>query len=265
MSEYGQWLSWTQLDHQCPWWLKLRRQGLPIRSRGIDLVYGSALHAGIEAHATGHPDPIGCATARLQEEVDASARGLAAPIVWHDGHNRGSLTDPETAKNLLASQITTWQWAFGSLRARAIEQKLSIQLTRPHGWTIVCYVDAITDQEALIDIKSTGRMWDDARARAHAGQLQLYAAAYYQSYHRPPSGAAFHVGDRNTLTWKVFEVPWDPAKINLMLEHRIRPTIRMIEADAYVPRVDGWWHSPKHCEYWHDCPFGAALEETTTS
>ena len=148
--------------------------------------------------------------------------------------------------------------------------------------------DAPEVLSCVLDLKTAADPWDvEGKELEKLEQAVLYQYARVLEDGRPPDLFAYHVIPHTglqlrTLTFEatndvdvmadgfdasaiqVIPVEYDEEVIERVLEHRLAPTIRAIEADALVPNTSGWWHSEKFCDYWEACPLGAAARRRTT-
>ncbi len=267
-------LSYSQLSHPCGLQLKFHRERAPQGPRGIALLFGSAVGAGIEHQVLHHQGPEAAAYAairHLRTEVELSHSSGEQPIRWDDPpritkkgefhtNDCGLLPDLATAERLAGQTVRAWVARFPSMAAvdEGVERSLTIKLKRPRGWTIECVTDLLPDDGGIVDVKTSAGQWTPARLAEKRGQAWLYQAAYLQTFGRPPAYFHFHVLPKGTTDVQVLEVPYEPVAINRYLEHVIRPTITAIEADVYVPNPNGWHCSAKFCSWWGLCPLGEA-------
>lgn len=270
---YGAHVSFSQVSRPCGLALRLHREGAKIGHRGIALVYGQAVHEGIE-HYVRSGDlaaSVRMAHKHIHNEIVRSDQEEAPPIRWDDPPrltNSGQLyrgdeakiPTVEVAEIAAAMQVKGWVDTFGSLgavRLDDIECEVLVPVEGEDGWTIKTRLDLPTDEGGLVDIKTASRPWKDEEIDAKLDQAHIYHLAYLHHFGRPAEYLTFHVGLKGSPRWEVIEVPFDADAIARVLEYRVRPTIRMIRARAYQPNTMGWWHSERSCEFWGECPLGA--------
>lgn len=265
-------ISFSQVSKPCGYQLMYHRQRLPATQRGISLIYGTAVGVGIQ-HQVTHDDStaeyaIAAGLKALRTEIKASKLPGGLAIRWDDpprltqggrpyANERHKLPNQRVAEAMLRAQVRAWVERFGHLRAAAVEERCEVALSRPEGWTITGYLDIRTVDEGLIDTKTASEAWDSKKIEAYAPQLRYYQAWYRRQFGGPPKWTQFHVLIKGSTEVQVIDVPYDAAAVNRWLEHVVRTNIAAIEADAFVPRTDGWWCSERFCDYWHICPLGA--------
>ncbi|MGH7919403.1 MAG: PD-(D/E)XK nuclease family protein [Candidatus Dormibacteraceae bacterium] len=270
----GRRLSYSQVSHPCGLQLKYHRERAPQGPRGIQLLFGSAVGAGIEhqvLHHQGADAAAYVAIRSLRDEVQLAEKPSETPIRWDEPpritkkgefHKRdqGRIPDLGTAERMASIAVRTWVSRFGDLSVieRGVERPLTIALRRPEGWSIECVPDLLPEDGGIVDIKTAATPWTPERLEEKSGQGLLYMAAYLQVFGHPPAYFRFHVIPKGGSEIQVLEVPYDAAAINRYLEHQIRPTIQAIEAGVYVPKPHGWHCSPRWCAWWTTCPLGEA-------
>lgn len=267
----GKYISFSQVDKHCGYQLRFYRERVPATRRGIALVYGSAVGEGIQHHATTEGSTadtaIAAGLAALRKEIKTST----LPVQWDDpprltqagrpyANERHRIPSQEVAEKMLSAHVRAWVERFGHLRAAKVEERCEIKLTRPAGWVLTGYLDIRTTDGGLIDTKTASEPWDEDKIAAGAPQLRYYQAWYRRKFGEPPAWTQFHVMVKGSVEIQVIDVPYDAAAVNRWLEHVVRTNIAAIEASAYVPRTDGWWHSERFCDFWHVCPLGAAAQ-----
>ena len=268
----GRRLSYSQVSHPCGFQLKFHRERAPQGPRGIQLLFGSAVGAGIEHQVLHHQgaDAASYAAIRcLRQEVELARRPGERPIRWDDPpritkkgefHKRDQARVPDlgTAERLASLSVRAWVSRFGDLQVidQGVERSLRIALRRPAGWEIECVIDLLPQDGGIVDLKTSDGPWSPERLAEKRGQAWLYQAAYMQTFGHPPAYFRFHVIPRGATEVQVLEVPYEPEAINRFLEYQIRPTIQTIERGVYVPNTNGWHCSPRWCSWWTSCPLG---------
>src|SRR6266536_1815109 len=90
----GNSISFSQINHDCDLALYWHRERTPRSGLGIYVIYGSAVHRGIEAYskrqARNHKEAVRAAVALLDREINAPNRDKL-PLQWDD--------QPETNKD----------------------------------------------------------------------------------------------------------------------------------------------------------------------
>ncbi len=267
-------ISYSQVSHPCHLQIRFHRERVPQGPRGIALLFGSAVGAGIEHQVLHHQGADAAAYAALRclrDEVALSKKPGEHEVRWDDPprvtskgeFHRGDLgriPDLGTAERMANHAVRSWISRFGELEAveQGVERSLPIALQRPRGWTIECILDLLPSDGGIVDLKTSVAPWTPERLAEKRGQAWLYQAAYLQAFGRPPVYFRFHVIPRGGGEVQVLDVPYDPGAINRYLEHVIRPTIAAIEAEVYVPNPHGWHCSPRWCPWWEHCPLGEA-------
>jgi hypothetical protein len=264
-------VSHSQIANHCGYQLKFHRERAPRGPRGIQLVYGIAVHAGIEHEVRHHHGPdaaFDVALRTLREQVQQLTRPSGRGLRWEDRPrltkkgepfkaDTGRLGDLASCERMAEIHVRAWIARFGEVEIRSVEETIRIQLRRPEGWEIECRLDMIAAGDLILDVKTASEEWDRKLIEAKAPQAHLYMAAFRQRYEKPPAGFEFHVLPKGSAEVQVVEVAYSPAAINRVLEHLVRPNIAAIEAGVYVPRTDGWWCGPRFCDFWQTCPLGA--------
>lgn len=269
----GKYISFSQVDKHCGYALKFHRERVPATQRGVALIYGTAVGEGIQHHVTHEGSTaetaIDAGLAALRKEIKAASLPGGLPIQWDDpprltqsgrpyANERHRIPSQEVAESMLKAHVRTWVERFGHLRAAKVEEKCEVKLTRPAGWVLTGYLDIRTTDGGLIDTKTASEPWDEQKIEAGTPQLRYYQAWYRRKFGESPAWTQFHVMVKGSIDIQVIDVPYDTVAVNRWLEHVVRTNIAAIEANAYVPRTDGWWHSERFCDFWHVCPLGAA-------
>lgn len=181
------------------------------------------------------------------------------------GRAEAAIRTADDAEKMLEQHLTTWHLAKKDVPFRVIatEKTVWIKLGRPEGWKIQCRLDAVVETgtgKEIWDFKTAGKPWNDEKLNNASAQANLYMAAETRETGVVPSHFKFIVFPKGTDTLQEMRVDFDPTAINNYLEYIVRPTIRLIEADAFVANTKWWGHSPEFCAYWGHCPLGAAAQ-----
>jgi hypothetical protein len=283
----GKRVSFSQLSRSCGLALKYHRDRVPEGPRSVVLVFGSALHYGIEVWLEDNTRPLSVAVeaafAYLHDAVIRADLGVddELPIAWdaparmtkEKRNKAGEVTEEsrpyqgqeaqletvEDCERELRHLLRTWCVLVGrKLRKVKTETELRMTFSRPAGWEWNGYLD-IDHEHGIIDIKSANKPWQTKMYASKFGQAYLYIAAYRVNYGRYPERFEFHVLPKNGDDMQIVNVPIDPAAINRYIEYIVRPKIAAIEAGVYIPDLSSPFpHSERFCSWWHTCPLGAA-------
>lgn len=277
-------VSYTQLSQNCGLKLKFKRAKVPVKDVGISLLYGRALHAGIEARAKGRArddeEAVRLAVASLRSSIQNSR----LPVSWDDwwtanqdggisADTYGKLCNAEACEWWLGRQVRLYLERYPEQRVRRSEHHIFVPLTQPDHvtwrkrWSLECYLDREMDDGSIHDIKSATKPWDVRDVRKGSIQALVYMGAYYSFYGRQPSHFEFHIlprlraGEQGSYDFKpelqVVRVEWDPARIQAYLDSVVKPQITIIEQEAYVANPADGLCSEKWCSYWTHCSFGS--------
>jgi hypothetical protein len=271
----GHSVSYTQLSQPCGLRQKFKRQRVADKDVGVFLLYGRALHAGIDARSKGRALNSEEAVRVAVATFHASLRDERKPISWDDlweqnldgttsADSYGNLCTPEVCDWWLARQIPVYLEHFPDQRVKRAEHRIFVPLTPPPHvtwkgpWSLECWLDREMDDGSIHDIKSGGRPWGDQERRKYRVQALIYMAAYHAEYGRQPSHFEFHVlpRRRGEQEVQVVRVEWDLKAIQAYIDSVIKPQITIIEQEAYVANPGGSLCSKKYCQYWDHCAFG---------
>jgi hypothetical protein len=278
----GNSVSYTQLSQFCGLRLKFKRQKVKDgRGTGIFLLYGRALHAGIEASAKGRArtdeEAVKLAVASLRYSISAERK----PVEWDDPleHNKdgsvsaasfGNLHDQAAAEWWLERQVALYLRTYPEQNVDRSEHRIFVPISPPEGvtwtrpWSLECWLDREMKDGSIHDIKSAGKPWSPQDVRKGRIQALIYMAAYWHFYQRQPSHFEFHVlprqrgeGGEAKLELQVVRVDWDSRQIQAYIDSVIKPQITVIEQETYVANPASSLCSERWCSYWQHCSFGA--------
>jgi hypothetical protein len=262
-------ISHSQLSHKCGLALKFHRQRVPWPSRGIALLYGTGLHAGLEEWHTSRD---------LDKAIKAGERALMAeilktpPVRWDvkkGPAHKAAIPDLLTAQGMLRKHLTAWHQLRTGWVGTVIdlEANVWVDLTKfDKPWKLQCRIDAVVIEEAakgILDYKSSGKAWTAEKLEEHKSQAYLYMGAEWFRSRVAPDWFEFIVFIKGTNKIEFHRFPFDAKTINGYLENVVRPTILTIEAGAFIANTDFWGHDARWCEYWSMCPMGLAANPVT--
>lgn len=242
--------------------------------------FGHAIHKGIEEYLRLHffsdfvvdstAEAIEAAYGVLEETDDRGVTWDEPPRVRRDGllyrGDEARMPTLDRAQQVAAEMVKSWVWRFGELPVQDIEVEIDLPLGEygVRDGLLRCRLDITTLDQGLVDLKTSRDDWERERWDDKLDQMILYAMAYRHHYGQLPEYAVFHVAPKSGLggRWQVIEVEVDENRIEPVVERVLRPAIRMVEADAFLPnRAQPFPHSEKYCDYWAHCPFGAKAGE----
>jgi hypothetical protein len=280
----GQSVSYTQLSQVCGGRLKFHRQRVKLKDVGIFLLYGRALHAGLEARAKGRArsdaEAMEYALRALHQAISLSQLPVSWDEPWRtnqDGgisaDSYGNLCSQEAAEWWLGRQVALYLDRYPDQQVVRSEHHIFVPLTAPsgvmwrHPWSLECWLDREMRDESIHDIKSTAKPWDESDVRKYRVQALVYMAAYYHEYKRRPAYFEFQVlprvrsGAQGAYEARpeiqTFRIEWDQKAIQAYLDSVVKPQITVIEADAFVFAPGNKLCSSRWCGYWDWCSFGA--------
>lgn len=288
-------VSFSQVSSHCGWQLRYKRlvaehrEGAHAEERvwrcplcgtwepppdSIRTVFGTAVHEGIERFLSLAPRRTGLALRGARVEAVKRARayleGAAlGELTWDEEPRRkrngelykgdgARVPDLETGLAMAEAMVESWIDRFGDIEAAGLERRFDLDLS-PWGldWTVTGFIDVMTLEGGVVDIKTAREPWTPEKWGEKLDQAWIYSQGYEQITGQPPEYVTFHVGVKGENRWQVVEADLDGDRFGEVLEDLIRPTIKVIEADAYTPNRGGWWCS-EACDFWTFCPLGAA-------
>jgi hypothetical protein len=293
----GHSVSWSQLSQgqACGGKLKFKRARVADKDVGIFLLYGRALHAGLEARAKGRArtdqDATRLAVMALRHEIGTSKLPVSWDKPWkanEDGSisaaSYGNLHSLEVAEWWLEQQVPLYLARYPDQQVVRSEHRIFVPLTPPPGvtwsrpWSLECWLDREMKDGSIHDIKSSGDAWDARDIRKYRLQALVYMAAYWSFYSKLPperrlteTGAPthfeFHVlprmrenvgkGYRPRPELQVVRVEWNPKAIQATIDSVVKPWVTVIEQNAYTFNPGASLCNPDWCGYWDHCAFGA--------
>src|SRR5262249_41220319 len=208
----GHSISYSQISaaQTCGLRLKFQRQHVKQKGISIALLYGRALHAGIEARSKGRArtdeEAARIAVISLRNDIARQKEPVSWDEPWKtlkDGSvsadSYGNLCTPEVCEWWLRHQVPLYLGRFPDLEVVRSEHRIFVPLTEPEGvkwkdhWSLECWLDREMADGSIHDLKSAGSAWDDADLRKSSVQAHIYMGAYYSFYQRPPTYFEFHV------------------------------------------------------------------------
>lgn len=283
----GRSISYSQLSfgQTCGLRLKFHRDRVKTKGIGIHLLYGRALHGGIDARAKGRARSDAEAVRMAIGILRSQVREQREPITWDEpwktlkdgspaADSYGSLCTPEVCEWWLERQVPLYLARYPDLQVVRAEHRIFVPLSQPdgagwkHAWSLECWLDREMRDGSINDLKSSSDAWDEADFRKYRIQALIYMGAYYGFYKRPPAYFEFHVlprmregdakgGFRAHPLIQTFRVEWAPAEIQRCIDSIVKPQITAIEAGVFVANPASRLCSRKWCQYWDWCSFGA--------
>lgn len=283
----GHSISYTQASKNCDLELRWHRERVRQSHLGASLLYGRALHNGIEAFMHQRvftaAQAVQVAKAYVSYELGSPYRDKQ-PIRWdekperrQDGQvalspkgNYGRLSCQQLIDFWLERQIPLWLNTYGHLKILRSEHQIFVPLTpQPdwkNPWSIEAWLDLEFEGDLIVDVKSTGDPWDDRDFKKNSMQGLLYMACYRYRYGKLPR-FVFHVlprswdKDQGGPALRIDEKPvvWDKQRVQRYIDGVIRRKVSLIEAGpgAMAAAPGGWWCDPSWCSYYeHHCAFG---------
>jgi hypothetical protein len=272
----GNSISFSQLNHDCDLALSYHRQRIPRSGIGIFVIYGSAIHRGIEAHNKGEArnssEAVRAAIAFLDREINSPNR-KKFPLTWDDPPdlnkdgsiskargNYGKLWCREVAVYWLERQIPVYIKKYGSIRILRTEHSIFVPLTPKSSWRDSWAFEAKLDLECegdlIADLKSTTEPWDNPDK--YDLQANLYMGAYFAHYDRIPTFKFLVIprvfGKDEIQEW---EIPFDPSKIQRYIDAVVRRKVDQVEAGIFPAKPSSRSCHEKYCPWWYFCFFGA--------
>jgi hypothetical protein len=278
-------ISYSQLSsaQACGLRLKFHRARVPQKSVSVMLLYGRALHAGIEARSKGR--------ARTDEEAARIAVGVIRsevakqklPVEFDDpwetlkdgsvsADSYGRLPNLEACEYWLRHQVPLYLQRFPDLQVVRSEHRIFVPLTPPSGvtwqrqWSLECWLDREMKDGSVHDLKSANAPWGERDVRKSRIQALIYMAAYYSFYGHRPTYFEFHVLSRLREERKapfrpaprvdVHRFEWNLGLIQAYLDSIVKPQIAVIEAEHYVANPGGSLCTSKYCSFFDHCVFG---------
>lgn len=279
----GRSISFSQANKDCDLAVKWHRQRVPRKDLSIALIYGSALHRGIELFmrktALTPDDAVRGAIGHLDTEIRHPGR-KKLPLRWDDEPelnqdggiskargNYGKLWCREVAVFWLRHQIPIWLEKYAaSVEFTRTEHRLFTSMRKEEHWQWDWTFESILDLECqgdlILDLKSTSEPWEDSHK--YLMQAHLYMGAYYQNYDKRIPSFKFLVMPRvwdselggPSRTIQEFPVIFDMAETKKYIEGVIRPKVNMIESNNFPANPTSWSCNAKWCAYHHHCRFG---------
>ncbi len=260
-------ISHSQLSHPCGLQLRFHRERIPWPNRSISLLYGGALHSGLEEWWL---------TRDLAKAIKAADHGLNAellkdpPVLWdikRGPAQRAAIPDLMTAQSMLRKHLTAWATRYEGWQGQvlSIEKNVWVNLTKfTPAWKLQCRLDAVVEEDGkkiILDYKSAGKSWTPEKLEGHKAQAYLYLGAEFYDTHVAPDFFSFLVFLKGTDKVEEYRFPFDAKSVNRYLENVVRPTILSIEAGSYIPNTETWQHDERYCSWWNHCPLGAAAQK----
>jgi PD-(D/E)XK nuclease superfamily protein len=272
----GNSISYSQLAHDCDlalWW---HRQRIARSGIGIFVIYGSAIHRGIEAHNKGEArtakEAVRAAVSFLDREINSPTR-KKFPLTWDDPPERnkdgaiskargnyGRLWCREAAVYWLERQIPAYIRRYGSeIKILRTEHQIFVPLTQNPKWTFSWSFEAKLDLECkgdlIADLKTTGEPWENPDK--YLLQAHLYMGAYLMHYEKVPTFKFLVMprvyGSDNIQEW---EIPFDVDKIQRYIDGVVRRKVDQIEAGIFPAKPSSHSCNSKYCAWHYHCQFG---------
>ncbi len=256
-------ISNSQLSHRCQLALKFHRQRIPWPYRGISLLYGTGIHAGLEEWHR---------TRNLDQAIKVADRALVAevikdpPVRWDikkGPAHKAAIPDLITAQGMLRQHLTAWDALRKDWQGRVLDLEVTVwvpltKVTPP--WKLQARIDLVVEEDGkkvIYDWKSSGKPWTTEKLMEHRSQAWLYLGAEWHRTRVAPDLFRFVTFVKGTDKIEFHDIPFSAPDINKYLEGIVRPVIGTIEAGAYAANLDWWGHDEKYCEFFAHCAFGS--------
>lgn len=225
---------------------------------GIAAHVGTGVHKAAEVNwmkkiQTGHDEP-------LDVIQDAARDGYKKAIlngIYVSPENKGTWRkEAEEGVDRVVKMARVFREDFApTIIPKYTEKK--VVMTDPFlGVDWIGFIDLVTEDGRLSDLKTSARAWAQSRADS-----SIQATAYWRFLQEvegaPPKRITFDViscgkgaAKVTTLETSRQEEDW------LMLQKRAKAMIRMVEAGIFPPAEPGsWLCGPKWCGYYWTCPY----------
>ena len=227
---------------------------------GIQLLAGDAMAAGVNAFWKERMT--------TRTELDPSQVIEAAIAGWHSSLTRtveqGKTFETHSPKEASDLQLTAAgaavalieTWAKGVTPVR-IEEKVLIKLPGVDV-ELLGYLDVVLEDASVWDIKFKAKA--PKKTLAHnSKQLTVYALALREKYGETPPelGLACGVGTKTPYA-RILPTRRDAENCAAMRDRIVEMELQ-IQSGLFPPadQEHDWWCTPKWCEYFAECPYGA--------
>ena len=245
-----------------------RDPNLPF-STGPHREFGTAYHAGLEAHYNGEP-PIPAVTAHFASEEAQSITD------WGD-----DWVDAEQAehhcKELVTAYTTEYSWlSLEGIKLIGAETMIKSPLPGHDGWAIQGQLDLVLDvrdaphpaledyDHVIVDHKTARKPWNKTK---HTARKTLQPSWYtywwpklwlQQTGFKPRTGFVFDIMPQSAQFERRFVDVTEAQQQAALL--KADAAVKLIESDGLCfPNTDSFLCSSKWCDFYDICPFGRAL------
>lgn len=250
-------VSQVAMFSRCPEQWRRRYIEKEVIPPGIAARVGTGVHKGAETNwkakiQTGKDEPL--------DVIQDAARDA-----YRNGLLEGVYIPPkekDTARNDMAEGVDTvtglaevfHREMAPNIMPKYIEKKVEYkpsELSVP----FVGYIDLITDDLVLSDLKTAARSWTQAKADEDI-QITGYWMFAQKMLGQPPNRLTLDVLVKNkTPKYQEIETTRQQSDWDALIA-RSRTMLKMVEAGIFPPADSGCWLcSPRFCGYWWSCPY----------
>lgn len=224
---------------------------------GIAARVGTGVHKGAEVNwkekvQTGRDEPLNV----VQDAArDAYKKGLLDGVYIPPQEKGSAKKDMAEGVDVVTSLAEVFHRDMApTIMPRYVEKKVEYQDPRLPV-PFIGYIDLITEDLRLSDMKTAARSWSQAKA-----DEDLQATGYWKFVQellgQEPSSITFDVLVKNkTPKYQVIETTRQAADWDALVA-RCQTMLKMVEAGIFPPAETGSWIcSPRFCGYWWTCPY----------
>lgn len=218
------------------------------------LIFGSAIHAGIEGYIRQQHEGAIAQSAERLFELDFARRAQEEEINWGDD---SQVKLAETGRILL--QAAPIRAVLQAIRPLVLDGQICMEKRvemRVPGVPIpiIGYIDLIGDDGVPCDFKTAARKWDSTKAQEET-QPTFYLAALNQAGYslNPALKFRHYVFTKTKIPGVQVIETTRTIKDMFTLFANIAQAWQDIQADRFPCVTTGWKCSPKYCEYWQSC------------
>jgi len=248
-------ISYSQLNKlaMCPHSYKLRYRDRIKMAPSMSLIWGSSLHHAAQLYLSdkltiGHPSKDEIYQALMLEYYYNKIKTEGLRVLKGEDKNQIIAENEEGLIRTLPVLIEN----LSEIEPEYVEMKFKARIKE--NISLVGYVDCIDIFGVIHDLK-TGKKSKSQKDADSSMQLTAY------KYLAENEGIEISGLQLDALTTLKTKVKWDVFKTTrtsddyVVLANHIEALEKAIETETYTPNTNGWWCSPKCCEYYNTCKY----------
>lgn len=215
-----------------------------------NLAIGIAMHEGVEHNLRQKTSSgVDCPADDSKEVAIRALRGA----IEKGFTSANGLSENDMEQQVIGLVGAHHRFVAPKIEPAFVEYEFRIDLGEGFPVDLLGYIDCITQDGLILDVKS----WGKAKGQNYADkdmQLTAYAFAYRSIFQRPEKGLRFDAIIKRGFRYEPIETKRDNLQIRWFLRQLEEIVAGMRGGpDSFWPNDDTYLCDPRYCDYWTQC------------